>query len=269
MLNGKNPGIENVTKVVDSQKENLPSPLSVENTTVLSEQVQVGDRVPTYVEDYNRMKKSIRSWTWWLVICTVISAVTSNTEWAIVLAIVALMSVYLYDVSGMYLVYAGLMLWASISNILLGGGGYWVSVGLIQLLFAGYAVREYLTYRSIGIVTNVDPQTKDLSTSISSNRGSHLAWISLLFGLIFLLSACSMISIGIVMQVTNNVDIFAGTWADTVSNLIIDLGILGLPVGVASLVSNQRHKAAAVTGIVLGLISVLLLIIGILLVYAI
>lgn len=268
MINSKNPRVENVSKVVDIQKENLLTPLSMENTTVLSKQDQVSDIATTHIDKYNRMKKSIRSWIWWLVVCTVISAVTSNTEWAIVLGIVALMSVYLYDVFGMYLVYAGLMLWASISNILLGGGGFWVSVGLIQLLFAGYAVREYLTYRNIGIATNVDPQIKDLSTSISSNRGSHLAWISLLFGLIFLLGTCSVISVGIVMQATNNIDIFAGSWADTVSNLVVDLGILGLPVGIASLISKQRHKAAAVTGIVLGLISVLLLIIGILLAYA-
>jgi hypothetical protein len=253
MISNKNPGIENVTKVVDSRKDNHLSPLSIENATILSDQVQSGDIAAPNAENYYRMTKAIRTSGIWLLIWAGVIAVNQNIPWAIALATVSLMSFYFYDVTAMFLVYTGVMLWAAAWNIFLSVDYEWIGVGIIQIIVALMSIREYRLYRNTKSAYRSGIIHYDASDL--TQRENHLAWLALIFGSVILVSIVGFIPAVIAVEYVNSTafeDLVDIIWITS-----IEIGILGLPIGVAALVSGSRPKAAAAIGIGLGALSVL------------
>lgn len=211
------------------------------------------------VSPYEKMQKSIHSWGIWLVLWTVYSAVTSNVEWAIVLAAAAVMSFYFSEVAGMFIVYGGLMAWAAIWNILFSGDARWMVTGAIQVVFSIVAFVNYAKYRNAKASQPVETSLFNPSTTIARDRKTHLAWLSLVFGLIGLAGLGALITVSIVFYEQE-----INPWIDTVIGTFFEVGFLGLPVGIAALFTNRRHWGAAVMGIILGCLAAFVLIISIL-----
>jgi len=253
--------IGSLPRVVDRQDEKTPMPLIGSDATVLPQQLPADNSATTLDTPYDDMRRSIRTWGWWLVGWTIFSALDLNIPWATVLAIVGFMSFYFYDTSAMFLVYAGTLLWAAVWNLLVGGDSVWVFVGLIQVLSTVFAYREYRKYRNAKANHEVELLSQAPSVSSFSSRESHMAWLSLLLGAIGLVGLCSLIPVSLVLYSQAPDDpaypiysALAMTW---------ELGALGISVGIAASFTGRGPKAAAAVGIALGVLSALMLIIGI------
>jgi hypothetical protein len=212
------------------------------------------------IKIYESMKKSIHSWGVWLIVWTVFSVFSSNLSWAFVLAAIAAMSFYFIDCAVMFLVYTALLLWAGITN-LISGNPLWLTFGAIQLACAVFTFKEYRKYRDVK--GSMDRFSLPLdSPSISwSNRESRMAWWSFIFGVIGLIGLLYLIPAGFFLSYIGKSEVEQVVYM--VFLVIFELGVLGLPVGIAALLTNQCLKAVAITGIVLGIFSALILIIGI------
>ena len=260
MTSNENPIIGNIKNTVDSKREGVLTTFSTIEADGVNKPLLTQQAATTMDDSSDKMRKSIRSWAGWLVMWVVISAISSNVEWAIVLAAVSVMSFYFYDFSGMFIVYGGLMAWAAIWNILIGGEASWMVMGVVQLVFAVSSCLEYRKYRHINHRKLIDTLSMEPTPSLSSNRESHAAWLSLFFGLFSLIGFCSLIPMSIAL-LNQSIE----PWIDWVFNLIFDLGFLGVPLGIAALLTGQRRKGASIGGIVLGSLSPLVLIISLIL----
>jgi hypothetical protein len=76
-----------------------------------------------------------------------------------------------------------------------------------------------------------------------------MAWLALLLG--------SAILVGIVCFIPASI-VLEDELFNTIFMTIMEIGVLGLPVGIAALVSGRRSKAAAAVGIGLGALSILI-----------
>jgi hypothetical protein len=261
MNSNESPIIGGLQKIVDDNQEDIISPFNTEEADCLNNPQYIKQTIAnTTAVTYDKMRKSIRSSAVWLIGWAVYSAMSSNVEWAIVLAAVAIMSLYLYDFPGMSLVFGILMLWAATWNILLGGEASWVVMGVIQVGFAIFSFIEYSKYKSILTTNKTNTQSNEPSSLSFSNHESHIAWFALAFGLLSLVGLCSYILLSIALYNQS-----AGSWVETVFSIIFDISFLGVPLGIAALFTGHRPKAAAMIGIVLGFFSVGLLILDVVL----
>ena len=226
---------------------------------VQQSQIEIPGMAPG--KPYDAMCKAIRTSGWWLVVWTVFSIFQPNLPWAVVLITIALMSFYFHNVAAMFLVYGGMMFWASATN-LISGEPEWIFAAVIQVVFGILSLREYRIYRN----AKADYESKSLSQvpSIlpSTNREAHMAWLALILGGIGLVGLCSMIPVGLILYYEPG-----GTLEQVLTNLLgtlWELSILGIPVGVAALSISRRAWGAAVVGITMGSVMLLVTMIGLL-----
>jgi hypothetical protein len=208
---------------------------------------------------YDSMLKSIGSWGKASVLWTVVSLVSMNFSWAAVLVVVGLMSFYFYDVAAMFLVYAGVLLWAAAWNLLATGEPGWMLLAGFQILGAVLTYRDYLKYRNAKAGISGEHSPRRLSSATSTEPESRLAWLSLGLGMLSLVILCSLIPVGLALS---SLEPGEEQLVYEVIAVIFELAVLGIPVGIAALFSGCRPKAPAIAGISLGAISVLLTIIG-------
>jgi hypothetical protein len=261
MTENKGSTIGSLQKTADRSDAKTLSPGMGEDAVGLTQQLPVDTPGTTLSTPYDDMRKSIWTWGLWLAGWAVFSVIDLNLPWAVVLGTVSLMSFYFYDISAMFLVYAGTLFWAAVMNLLVGGEAVWQIMGAIQVVFAVVTCREYVRCRAARVDHDDAPLSQAPSDRSFNGREAHMAWLSLLLGAIGLAGLCSVIPIGLILsgqvpddQLSPIYTAMAITW---------ELGVLAIPVGIAAFFAGHRLRAAAAAGIALGALSVLILIISI------
>ncbi len=255
MINNKNSVIGSLPEVVDRGESIVQDRVTGETASTYNEQVQVENPAASYEKIYYGLRKVIRTTSWWLVAWTVFSVIDNNIPWAMALAVVTLMSFYFYDVAALFLVYAGVMAWAAVWNILVSGDPIWIIMGVIQVAFTVAAVKQYRKYKNVKAEYEAALVKQDLHSSMNK-RESKLAWAALMTGGIVLVGLIGFIPAIFLAYFVNSV-----AFEDLVSAVLVaimELGVLGIPVGIAAVITGSRPKAAAIAGIVFGAISMLI-----------
>jgi hypothetical protein len=261
MINNQSPAIDSPQKVGDGQEEKTLIPSVTGDAAMLPQQAQIDEPPATRGTPYDNMRKSIRAWGWWSLGWSVFSVFGSNMPWAVVLVTIGLMSFYFYDVSAVFLVYAGVLLWAALWNLLVSGEVGWVIMGVIQVVCTGFAFRVYRRFRNAKANHNAKLLAQAPSSSSSGNRESRMAWLALFLGTFSLVGLCGFIPAGLALYDLDSAA--AERLIGAVFDVIFDLGVLGIPVGIAAFSAGCRSKAAAAGGIALGVLSALVLIISV------
>jgi hypothetical protein len=168
-----------------------------------------------------------------------------TVSFGLTLIIVGLTSFYLTDEPGMYLIYTGAFLDATLMN-LFAGSLFWLLVTLVSAIFA---LREYFLSRQ----TKQEYQAG--MSDITSLQQVRLPWLSLLTGSLGLIGFCGIFAIGIFLGVAGIDPYLLGYYG---SALFVSLSSLGILAGLASLVSGYKLKAVAIIGIVMASLTIAL-----------
>lgn len=221
---------------------------------------EAGQVETSAVSPYEAMRKSIRGWGWWMLISAGASVLLGSPEWGAVLVVVALMSFYFRDAAGMFLIFGTGMLWAAISNLFLAGEGGWMIAGAVQILWSLLAFRDYGKYRKLASDPQVGEESGETAVLAASGRSAKMTWLSLLLGAAGLAGICGSISLGIIEYSLAPDGLPAAAYS--AMGAILMLGTFAVPAGIAAVSAGYRPKAAAIIGIVLGSLCMVLVIIG-------
>lgn len=222
------------------------------------EQARLQQRLEECSLDYAKMKKDIRAWGFWLVGIGIVSIVLSfmlDPSWGFMLMAVGLSSFYFCE-SSMFVVYGSILAWASLSNLM--AGPIWAVFAVIQAVIAFKVFRQFKKWKKVEKAYRYHHKMGRIGTAPTPERGARMfPWLSV---------ALSVLSIGTLLGVIGGLavspvieeDLTVITGLDWAAVFAVNLGVLGLALGLASLVSGYRHKAPSVAGVVIGGIVVLM-----------
>ncbi|HEX6269639.1 MAG TPA: hypothetical protein VFZ43_05360 [Anaerolineales bacterium] len=209
--------------------------------------------------DHEVLLKEIRSWGFWSLGLGVLHLIGSgilSAPWGLLLIVVGLASFY-FRTASMFIVYGVTMSWAALSN-LLGGAGGWNIFALLQVYFAWRLFQQFRRFRKVEEeLLGTAPDETETPAFPAERTARLFPWLGLFLGgwsLLGLLGvwAAIVISAG-VSQGTANIE-FLGL----LEGLVVDFGVLGFALALASLLSGYRPKIVAIIGLTAGLLTILL-----------
>jgi hypothetical protein len=200
--------------------------------------------------------KEIRSWAIALLVLGVLHIFASgflSAPWGITLIVVGLASFYIRS-SAMMVVYAVTLAWAGIHNLSSGQAG-WIGFAIFQWFLA---VRVFLKFRSFRRVEADSEEKGSGSSGLTPQRSASIfPWAAGALGAFSLLGLVGVV-VGVILLV-----LFGGSQAVPefmifVEGLVVNCGVLGLALGLASLLCKHPRKAVAIVGMVTGVLTLLI-----------
>jgi hypothetical protein len=198
---------------------------------------------------YAVMQREIRSWGWWSLALGAIHLVASgflSAPWGILLLIVGLASFYFHE-AAMFVVYGVTLTWAAVSNML-GGQAAWIAGGLFQIYLAFRVFRQFFRFRQAQKdYVNLVVEGSLVSPPMPDRAVRAFPWIGGLMGIVSVAGfAAVFVSAIIVTGLSGGLpDYFS-----FLEGLAVNVGVLGLAVSLASLLSSYRYRLLAVLGII-------------------
>ena len=213
----------------------------------------------------DKMWREIRSWGFFLIVIgllqMVVSGILSNT-WGILLIIVGLASFYFRSVS-MFVIYGTTLAWAGISNAL-SGSGSWFVFSLLQAYFAFQTFRQFFRFRAeLAYQSMLENEGNQRTQSIRDKAARTFPWLSLFFGLVSLVGLATVFMGAIIIVGFSGNEVIP-PFINFIEGLVINFAVLGLAVGLASILSKYHFKLASLVGMIAGTL-VLLIQIGLIL----
>jgi hypothetical protein len=201
---------------------------------------------------YALMLRSLRSWGVWLIILGGIHLFAAgflNAPWGILLLVVGLASLYIQDAT-MFVIYAVTLTWVAIYNLTSAHIG-WIALALFQFLWA------FQTFRQFRRFYQTQKEQDTLTEQVPSTRASRIfSWTSAVLGGFSLIGYVVLVAIFIFRATSTGAATMAG--AGFIEGLIIDMGVLGLATGLASILAGYEPKSLAITGMITGLLTLLI-----------
>jgi len=231
--------------------ENAAATQPVIATTMLTD--PIGVAAGTYVV----MLREIRSWGIWSLVLGalhLISAGFLSAPWGLLLLTVGLASFYIRE-PAMFVIYGVTLTWAAVSNIT-SGQTSWIVFALLQLYLAFRVFRKFRLFRQshANYVTLLATTPGGLPPAVRAGRVFPVLALGL--GLLALTGLVALIA-GVVVMGSVGMGTFSGL-LDLLISMVVNLGVLGLAVGLAALLSGYRYKLAAVGGLTASTLVVLI-----------
>lgn len=222
------------------------------------EQARLQRRLEECSLEYGKMKKDIRSWGFWLIGIGVVSLVLSfllDPSWGLMLMIVGFSSFYFCE-SAMFVVYGSLLAWAAISNLMT--GPIWAVFAVFQAIIAFKIFRQFGKWRKVEKTYRYHHKMGRLSKEIAPERGARLfPWLSAVLSVVSLGTLLGVAG-GMALRPVVEEELTVMTGLDWAAVFAVNLGVLGLALGLAALLSKFKQKAPSVAGVVIGGVVVLI-----------
>ena len=203
-----------------------------------------------HADSYERMLRELRSWGMWLSGLGVLNIVAlGDAPWGVLLIAVGLSS-WWFRSSAMFMVFATTLTWAGLSNLTDGASGHAVSAafGLVQLYVAYRTVRNFRAFSTAHqalVATGLPDRAARVFPLGAAVLG--VAGLAGLLGALILVGAKS---------------IEPSAPAELLLGLDVDAGILGVALGVSSLLSGYRARALSIFGLASGGLAAALWLLG-------
>lgn len=214
------------------------------------------------------MQQRLRTWSVWMFIMAVVQLASGSglNPWAMLLIVVGAASFY-FRVASMFIMYAVIIAWAGVSNLLLVDEVMWKGFAILQAYWAYQLVTEFRRFNRIERIAQAHPEVEehaDLNVQ-TARAGAWFPWVSLLvgifsiglFGLLLLTMLGSALLGGISVQFVEMIGMIPLT--------SLFMGLLGLSTGLAGWASGYPNRAASIIGTVTSAISIIAVVVMILL----
>jgi hypothetical protein len=209
-------------------------------------------KLPFFYE--SEITREIRSWAIPLIFLGVVHIFSSgffSATWGITIILVGLASFYFRSFS-MLVVYAVTLAWAGIGNAL-SGEIAWIGFALLQGFLSFRTFQRFFHFRKAG--SDEENVVKD-EWLRPERTARAFPWISGALGVFSIIGFIIAFIVAIIVSVVSNG--INTTAANIIEGLIVDMGMLGFAIGLASLLSKYPRKGLAITGMTTGLITVLI-----------
>ncbi|HET7087498.1 MAG TPA: hypothetical protein VFL17_02495 [Anaerolineae bacterium] len=197
------------------------------------------------------MLRETRSWGIWLLGLGAVHLVASgflSAPWGILLLTVGLASFYFRGAS-MFIVYGVTLAWAAINNLLARESG-WAIFALFQFFLAFQVFRQFFHFRQAEREYATLRVQEALPSPLIPERAVRaFPWAGCVLGALSLAGLVTSIVMVIVLVAFAQVTELPG-FVGLIEGLAVDLGVLGLAVGLASVLSGYPYKVLAWLGIV-------------------
>ncbi|MGD9139962.1 MAG: hypothetical protein PVJ42_00315 [bacterium] len=202
--------------------------------------------------EYAKMKKNIRSWGFWLVGIGIVSMVLSfllDPSWGLMLMVVGLSSFYFCE-SSMFVVYGSILAWAAVSNLM--AGTLWAVFAVFQAILAFKVFRQYGKWRKVEKTYRYHHKMGRVNTPPTPERAARIfPWLSAILSIASLATLLGVVG-GMAVSPVVEEDLAVMTGLDWAAIFAVNLGVLGLALGIASLLSRYKQKPSSVAGVVIG-----------------
>jgi hypothetical protein len=210
------------------------------------------------LKDHALMLKENRSWGYGLLVIGALHVVTSgilSASWGIMLIVVGLASFY-FRTAPMFIVYAVTLAWAGLSN-LSGGETGWVIFALFQMYLAYSVFRKYRRFHDAeSNYAKLATADATLDTLPAERAARLFPWLGALLSCSSLLGFVLVFVIVIVLAVVNEDAASVPEYLYFIEGLVVNFGVVGFSIGLASLLSKYHPKALAIVAIVAGVLTV-------------
>jgi hypothetical protein len=201
------------------------------------------------------MLKGVRSWGTSSIVLGVLHLVGGgflSAPWGIILILIGLTS-FVWRTASMYVIYAMMLAWAGISN-LMSGNALWIGFAAFQGLLVFRIVQQYVRFRRAGLV-GAPTGTLDLEEDTGRIQATRVfPWLGCVLG---------MASLAVFVLIVGSVFVWvilSGSaeqlpWEkgfDFILGLAVNVGVLGAAVGTTSLLSRYRWPGLSIAGLVAG-----------------
>jgi hypothetical protein len=204
---------------------------------------------------HEAMLRDIRSWGFWQLGMGAVHLFASgflNAPWGWVLILVGLSSFYFRE-AALYIIYATTMAWAGVNN-LMSGQTNWAVGGLFQFFLAFQIVQSFRRYRKSEL-NLAEPSVIDPDSASQGRAGRFFPWAAFICGAAaiswFVLFGASILLWAIVGPMP-----WLGLLLGQTESFAINLGVLAIGLGLASVLCKFPFKLIAASGLILGAIAI-------------
>src|SRR5690349_3186775 len=197
--------------------------------------------------------KEIRSWAVTSLILGALHLFVSgffSAPWGVLLMTVGLASFYVRS-SAMLVVYAVTLAWAGVSNLISGESG-WVGFAVLQFFLVYRVFRNFQLFRrSESALTEAELSASDLTPA---RAAAIFPWAALTLGVLSLVGLVGVFLLAVVLVVVSGSETVPG-FLGFLEGLVVNGGVLGLALGLASLLCKHPRKGLAIAGMVTGILT--------------
>lgn len=226
-----------------------PDPIETERST---EAISTNN---TSIE-YTAMCKEIRSTGFWFLGLGVVQIILTgflSAPWGVLLIVVGLISFY-FRTASIFIIYGVTMVWAAVSN-LIGFNIGWVIFAALQIYWTIRIFMKYRRYREVEKAYIETTSDKTIASQSMNRAIRFFPWMSPLFGCSAMMGLVLFLLIVFVVAFANKITNLP-EYLGIIEGLLVNLGLLGFAIGLASLISKHRPKALGGIGMVAGIITV-------------
>jgi hypothetical protein len=237
------------------------------------------------VQAHEKMLKEVRSWGYVSLGLGALHLISSgftglSAPWGVLLIAIGLTSFYFKE-AAMFVIYGTTLGWAALTNIMgnVRGGQIlrlrsvqvgWVGFGMLQVYFAFVTFRQYFRFRQaeadytrlvkgmpVGApgelaLTRAGRAFPLLRLRSVQVTGCLLGGLSLGSIVPILRLRSVQVFVGMVLAMNANVNRQIPDYFDFLIGMIVNLGVLGVAVGLASLLARHRYRVLAILGMIAG-----------------
>lgn len=201
------------------------------------------------------MLDRIMSWGRWSLGLGALHLFTSgflSAPWGILLIMVGLGS-FFFKTASMFVIYSITLAWAALSN-LLSFEITWAAFSIYQFYLAYQVFQQYKLFRGI----ETDYRTKIVTNLPESDRADRFfPWLGPIFGCSSIFGFILLIVAAIVIVVASEGKTSPPDFLGFIEGMMVNLGILGASIGLASLLSKYKLKALSIIGIIGGVLTII------------
>ena len=200
--------------------------------------------------------KEIRSWAMTLLMLGVISIFASgflSAPWGILLIIVGAASFY-FRSSAIMVVYGVTLAWAGVSN-LTSGQIFWTGFAILQGYLVFRVFQKFIAFRRAEV--NFGEQESASYGLLPQRSARVFPWAAAVLGVFSLLGLIGVFVGAIIFAVVTKSPAVP-PFLNFVEGLVVNFGVLSFAIGLASVLSKHPRKAAAMIGMVTGLLTMLI-----------
>ncbi|MFZ5855905.1 MAG: hypothetical protein ACOYZ6_03665 [Chloroflexota bacterium] len=223
----------------------------------VSTDASIGTASPAAAVNYSHaaMLAEIRSWAFWSLGLGALHLITLgflSTPWGILLVIVGLGS-FLFQSASMFIIYAVTLAWAGLSNVLSLEAG-WIFFGLYQFYLA------FRVFQRFRLFHNMETEASGLTidSAPKERADQFFPWLGSVFGCSSIAGFVLLVLAVIFIAVGSNGTATPPDYFGFIEGLIVNFGVLGASIGLASLLSKYKLKALVWIGLIAGVLTVVL-----------
>lgn len=218
----------------------------------------IGTASPAAAVNYSHaaMLAEIRSWAFWSLGLGALHLITSgflSAPWGILLIIVGLGS-FLFQSASMFIIYAVTLAWAGLSNVL-SLEAVWIFFGLYQFYLA---FRVFQRFRLFHNMETEASESTVIDSAPKERADQFFPWLGSFFGCSSIVGFGLLVLTVIFIAVGSNGTATPPDYFGFIEGLIVNFGVLGASIGLASLLSKYKLKALAWIGLIAGVLTVVL-----------